>query len=176
MIFTETALKPAWLIDLEPLVDERGFFARTFCQNEFARHGLPEIFVQCSISFNRRRGTLRGLHHQTEPTEEGKLVRCMRGSIFDVMVDLRRDAPTYCHWQSFELSEENGRAVYVPPGFAHGFQSLSDNSLISYQMTTPYRADREHGVRWNDPAFGIAWPLPDPILSARDAGYPDFNR
>ena len=175
MIFTETALKHAWLIDIEPVADERGFFARSFCQNEFARHGLPETFVQCSISFNRRQGTLRGLHYQAEPAVEGKLIRCTRGKVFDVMVDLRRQAPTYCQWQAFELSEINARAVYIPPGFAHGFQSLSDNTEISYQMTTPCRPDRERGVRWNDPAFSIAWQLPDPILSPRDASYPDFT-
>jgi dTDP-4-dehydrorhamnose 3,5-epimerase len=175
MIFTETALKPAWLIDLEPLADERGFFARTFCQNEFARHGLPQTFVQSSISFNRRQGTLRGLHYQAEPAVEGKLVRCTRGIIFDVMVDLRRQAPTYCRWQAFELSAENGRAVYIPPGFAHGFQSLSDNTEVSYQMTSPYLPDRERGIRWNDRVFAIAWPLPDPILSRRDASYLDFT-
>jgi dTDP-4-dehydrorhamnose 3,5-epimerase len=176
VIFTETALKSAWVIDLEPMTDERGFFARSFCQSEFARYGLPQTFVQSSISFNRKQGTLRGLHYQAEPAVEGKLVRCTRGKIFDVMVDLRRRAPTYCQWQAFELSETNGRAVYIPPGFAHGFQSLCDNTEISYQMTTPYLADRERGVRWNDPVFAIAWPLSDPIMSPRDASFPDFIR
>jgi dTDP-4-dehydrorhamnose 3,5-epimerase len=176
MTFTETALKSAWLIEIEPLADDRGLFARTFCQSEFARHGLPENFVQCSLSFNRKRGTLRGLHYQAEPAVEGKLIRCTRGAIFDVMIDFRRQSPTYCQWQAFELSAGNARAVYIPPGFAHGFQSLNDNTEISYQMTTPYRPDRERGVRWNDPVFAIAWPHNNPILSSRDATYPDFTR
>ena len=174
MIITQTPLKPACLIDIKPACDERGYFARTFCQDEFARHGLPGGFVQCSLSFNRRRGTLRGLHYQAEPCPEGKLVRCTRGAIFDVMLDLRRSSPSYCRWFGVELSADNARAVYIPPGFAHGFQTLSDDAELFYQMTAAYLPELARGARWNDPAFAIAWPLADPILSPRDAGFPDF--
>ena len=174
MRFHETPLPPARLIDLDPIEDERGFFARTFCAEEFARHGLPPAFVQSSLSFNRRRGTLRGLHYQAEPGAEGKLVRCTRGAVFDVIVDLRPSSPRFARWFGVELSRDNGRAIYIPPGFAHGFQALTDDADLLYQMTTPYRPDLARGVRWNDPRFGIAWPLPDPIVSARDAAYPDF--
>jgi len=174
VIISETPLKPACLIDIEPARDDRGHFARTFCQDEFSRHGLPGNFVQCSLSFNRRRGTLRGLHYQSEPCPEGKLVRCTRGAVFDVMLDLRRNSENYCRWLAFELSADNARAVYIPPGFAHGFQTLSDDAEVFYQMTTAYRPDLARGARWNDPAFAITWPLGDPILSARDAEYPDY--
>jgi len=174
MIITETPLQPACVIDIEPARDERGYFARTFSREEFARHGLPGDFVQASLSFNRRRGTLRGLHYQAEPAAEGKLIRCTRGAIFDVMLDLRRESPTWCRWFAVELSADNGRAVYVPPGFAHGFQTLTDDAELFYQMTAAYRPELSRGVRWNDPAFGITWPLADPIVSARDAGLADF--
>src|ERR1700678_2956828 len=150
MIFTETPLAPACLIDIEPAGDERGYFARVFCQDEFSRRGLPGCFVQASLSFNRRRGTLRGLHYQAEPHPEGKLVRCTRGAVFDVMLDLRRDAPTYCGWFATELSADNARAVYIPPGFAHGFQTLSDDAELLYQMTEAYRPELSRGVRWDD--------------------------
>ena len=175
MIITETPLKPACLIDIEPVRDDRGFFARSFCEEEFTRHGLPGSFVQCSLSFNRRRGTLRGLHYQAEPCPEGKLVRCTRGAVFDVMLDLRRDSTGYCRWFAAELNADNARAVYVPPGFAHGFQTLCDDAEVFYQMTPAYRPELARGARWNDPAFAIAWPLPEPILSAQDAGFPDFK-
>lgn len=174
MIITETPLKPACLIDIEPAHDGRGFFARTFCADEFARRGLPAGFVQASLSFNHRRGTLRGLHYQAEPCPEGKLVRCTRGAIFDVMVDLRRTSPTHCRWFAVELTAENARAVYIPPGFAHGFQTLCDDTEVFYQMTAEYRPELARGVRWNDPAFAIGWPLPEPILSPRDAAFADF--
>ena len=174
MIITGTPLQPACVIDIEPARDERGYFARTFSREEFARHGLPGDFVQASLSFNRRRGTLRGLHYQAEPAAEGKLIRCTRGAIFDVMLDLRRESPTWCRWFAVELSADNGRAVYVPPGFAHGFQTLTDDAELFYQMTAAYRPELSRGVRWNDPAFGITWPLADPIVSARDAGLADF--
>jgi dTDP-4-dehydrorhamnose 3,5-epimerase len=176
MRFTETALAGLFIVDIEPIADERGHFARTFCAEEFARAGLPGEFVQCSTSFNRRRGTLRGLHFQAEPCPEGKLVRCTRGAIFDVALDLRPGSPTYCRWHASELTAENARALHIPPGFAHGFQTLVDGTEILYQMTVSYRADLARGVRWNDPAFGIAWPLPEPILTPRDAAYPDHRR
>ena len=174
MIITETPLKPACLIDIEPARDDRGHFARTFCQDDFVRHGLPGGFVQCSLSFNHRRGTLRGLHYQAEPCPEAKLVRCTRGAVFDVMLDLRRNSATYCRWFATELTADNARAVYLPPGFAHGFQTLSDDAEVFYQMTTSYRPDLTRGVRWNDAAFAIAWPVADPILSSRDAEFGDF--
>jgi dTDP-4-dehydrorhamnose 3,5-epimerase len=174
LIITETPLSPACLIEVEPLRDDRGFFARTFCQDEFSRHGLPDNFVQCSLSFNRRRGTLRGLHYQAEPCPEAKLVRCTRGAVFDVMLDLRRDSPGYCRWFATELSADNARAVYVPPGFAHGFQTLCDDAEVFYQMAAAYRPELSRGARWNDPAFAIAWPIEEPILSPRDARFPDY--
>jgi dTDP-4-dehydrorhamnose 3,5-epimerase len=174
MIFTPLALAGAWQIDAEKLQDDRGFFARSFCEAEFARNGLPLHFVQQSISFNNRRGTLRGMHYQAAPCEEGKLVRCTRGAVLDVLLDLRPEGAGYCQWLAVELSQDNARAVYIPPGFAHGFQTLRDDTEILYQMTTPYSPAHARGVRWNDTAFGIGWPLADPILSPRDAAYPDF--
>jgi len=176
MKFTETALSAAWLIEIEPATDERGFFARLFCQEEFAQSGLPGYFVQSSLSFNRQRGTLRGMHYVAQPASEGKLVTCVRGAIQDVILDLRPDSPHYRHWLAFELTADNARSLYIPPGFAHGFQTLRDNTTVLYQMTAFYRPDLGRGVRWNDRAFAIDWPLPDPILSAQDASYPDFLR
>ena len=175
MLFEETRLHGAFVIDIQCLEDSRGFFARSFCADEFARHGLPGIFVQSNISYNRRRGTLRGMHFQLPPHEEGKLVRCTSGAIYDVIIDLRRDSPTYCQWTQVELSRNNGRALYVPPGFAHGFQTLTDETDVSYQMTEFFVPGASAGVRWNDPAFGIDWPFGDPILSDKDANYPDYR-
>jgi dTDP-4-dehydrorhamnose 3,5-epimerase len=175
MKFESTAIHGVWILDLERREDPRGFFARTFCEHEFAQHGLLTRFVQCNLSSNRKRGTLRGLHFQNEPKPEVKLVRCVRGSIFDVMVDLRPDSPTYCRWVGVELSATNGRAVYIPAGIAHGFQTLEDNTDLYYHMGEFYEPALAAGVRWNDPAFNIAWPLPDPTLSDKDAAYPDFR-
>jgi len=172
MIFTPTALDGVWQIDLERHTDPRGHFARSFCAEEFAAHRLPSSFVQCSVSFNARRGTLRGLHWQAEPHPEAKLVRCTSGAIFDVAVDLRPDSPTLHRWVGIELTARNGRALYIPPGFAHGFQCLTDDSEVFYQMTEAYHGDLGRGARWDDPAFGIVWPLPDPILSERDLVHP----
>jgi dTDP-4-dehydrorhamnose 3,5-epimerase len=175
MIFEPAALEGAFLLHLEPRADERGFFARSFCQEEFAAHGLPAAFVQCNVSFNRARGVLRGMHFQREPRPEGKLVRCTMGAAVDVIVDLRKDSSTFCRWQSFEITAENRRAVYVPPGFAHGFQTLVDGVELLYQMTEFYVPGLAAGVRWDDPAFGIEWPVANPILSERDRSYPDFR-
>lgn len=172
MIFTPTALEGVWQIDLEHQADPRGYFARSFCAEEFAAHGLPVLFVQCNVSFNAQRGTLRGLHWQDAPHAEGKLVRCTRGAIFDVAVDLRETSPTRHHWIGVELTERNGRALYIPPGFAHGFQTLKDASEVFYQMTEAYHADLARGARWDDPMFGIAWPVPNPIMSERDRCHP----
>jgi len=173
--FSPTELPGVVIVDLDRLEDERGFFARSWCAGEFAEHGLSPLLSQCNVSFNTRRGTLRGMHFQREPWSEAKLVRCTRGRIYDVALDLRRDSPSFRRWVSIELSEENRRMLYIPEGCAHGFQTLEDASEVFYQMTNRYNAESAAGVRWNDPAFGIEWPLPDPILSPRDAGYPDFT-
>lgn len=174
MKFTPAGLDGACIIDIEPLADERGFFARTFCRDEFAAHGLRTDFVQCNTSFNRQRGTLRGMHFQRQPHAEAKLVRCTRGAIHDVIVDLRPESPGFRRWVAVELTAGNHRMLYVPEGCAHGFQTLADDSEVFYQMAAMYRPEAAAGVRWNDPAFAIRWPLPDPIVSARDAGYGDF--
>lgn len=176
MIFEPTTLNGAFLVHLERREDERGFFARSFCQNEFAAHGLAGIFAQCNVSFNRLRGTLRGMHFQREPRPEGKLVRCTMGAAVDVIVDLRENSPTYCQWQSFELTSANHLAVFVPAGFAHGFQTLADNVELFYQMTEFYVPELASGVRWDDPAFGIEWPIANPILSDRDRSYPYLRK
>jgi dTDP-4-dehydrorhamnose 3,5-epimerase len=176
VIFEETALSGAYLVRIDARHDDRGFFARTFCSSEFAAHRLPENFVQCNVSFNRNKGVLRGMHFQREPRPEGKLVRCTMGSGYDVIVDLRKGSPTYCRWLAVELSAENRLAIYVPPGFAHGYQTLVDGTEVFYQMTEAYVPELSDGVRWNDPAFDIAWPIPDPVLSDRDRSYPDYHR
>ncbi|HVM42846.1 MAG TPA: dTDP-4-dehydrorhamnose 3,5-epimerase [Gemmatimonadales bacterium] len=174
MIFTPTPLAGGWVVDLERHADERGFFARTWCRHEFEEHGLDPAVVQCNLSHNPRRGTLRGLHWQTPPHAEVKLVRCSRGAIWDVMVDLRPDSATYTRHFGAELTEANGRALYIPEGFAHGFVTLVDDSDVVYQMSALYEPSAGRGARWNDPAFGIAWPVREPILNPRDASYPDF--
>lgn len=169
MIFTETKLKGAFVIDIEPLEDQRGFFARAWCRDEFERHGLNTRIVHCNISFNKQRGTLRGMHYQAPPFAEAKLVRCTRGAIYDVIIDLRSDSPTFHEWFSVELTAENHRALFVPEGFAHGFQTLMDNSEVFYQMSEIFHPEHARSLRWNDPAFEIAWPIPDPILSEKDS-------
>jgi dTDP-4-dehydrorhamnose 3,5-epimerase len=174
MRFTETRLAGAFIVKIEPRQDERGYFARTFCREEFARAGLPIDFPQCNVSHNTRLGTLRGMHYQADPHPEGKLVRCTRGAILDVIVDLRPVSPTFRQWVGVELDEEGCTALYIPTGFAHGFQTLRDRSDVLYYMTETYQPTLARGVRWNDPAFGIEWPISNPILSERDAAYPDF--
>ena len=176
MIFEPTLLEGAFLIRPEPREDDRGFFARSFCSGEFAAHGLPSAFVQCNISYNRIRGTLRGMHFQREPRPEGKLVRCTMGSAQDVVVDLRKHSPTYCRWISTRITAANRVAVYIPPGLAHGFQTLVDDTELFYQMTEYYVPDLSAGVRWDDPAFGIQWPIPGPIISPRDRSYAEFPK
>ena len=175
MIFAATGLEDAWLIDIEPREDERGFFARTWCRQELTAHGLDTEIAQESISFNRHRGTVRGLHFQRRPHEETKIVRCTRGAIFDVIVDLRRHSPTYLRWQGFELSAENRRAIYVPKGFAHGFQTVIDNAEIAYQISAFYAPEAAAGYRYDDAAFGIAWPLPVTVIGERDLDWPGFT-
>ncbi len=175
MRFTETPLAGAFVIELDLLPDERGHFARTFDLAEFAAQGLDAAVVLCNTSFNTRRGTLRGMHYQADPNGEAKLMRCTRGSIYDVAVDLRPDSETRGEWFGVELSADNGRMLYIPVGMAHGFQTLEDASEVHYQMSHQYVPDHAHGVRFDDPAFGIEWPLPDPIVSERDRQYPDFQ-
>jgi dTDP-4-dehydrorhamnose 3,5-epimerase len=169
-------LPGAALVKLEPLQDERGFFARSACVRELRAHGLAGQFVQSSISWNPQRGTVRGLHFQWPPSQEAKLVRCVRGAIHDVLLDLRPGQPTYLSYVGVRLDQDNRDAVYVPPGVAHGFQTLADASEVLYQMTDFHDPGLAAGVRWNDPAFGIDWPLPQArVIAARDAGYPDFS-
>lgn len=175
MRFTETSLPGAFVIEPEPQRDERGFFARTFCEREFREHGIAMTIRQCNLSGNRARGTLRGLHYQASPHAEAKVVSCLRGAIHDVIVDLRPGSPAYRRYAATELSQENGRLLYVPPGVAHGYQTLTDDTLVYYQMSEYYVPECQRGVRWDDPAFGIAWPEAGVrILSARDRAFPDF--
>ena len=174
MRFTPTGLDGLVVVDIDPHMDDRGFFARTFCAELFAAAGLPTTFVQCNTSFNRLSGTLRGLHYQDSPHPEGKLVRCTRGSAFDVAVDIRAESPTFRRWFGIELSAANGRALWIPPGFAHGFATLTDETELFYQITAFYHQDLSRGLRWNDPAFAIDWPVREPIVSPRDADNPFF--
>ena len=175
MRFIETPLNGAWVIDLDLLGDERGWFARTFDADEFAARGLNPAVVQCNASFNARRGTLRGMHYQAAPHEEAKLVRCLRGSIHDVIIDLRPTSPTFRRHFAITMTAADGRSVYVPEGFAHGFQTLEDDTEVLYQMSTFYVPSHSRGVRWDDPAFGIAWPPAERTMTERDRTYPDFT-
>jgi dTDP-4-dehydrorhamnose 3,5-epimerase len=170
--FSKTLVPGVFLIELEPIEDERGFFARTWCAEEFRRHQLNPDLSQCSVSFNRNRGTLRGMHYQAEPWAEAKLVRCTSGAIYDVALDVRPDSPAYRRWVGVELTSRNRLGLYLPEGVAHGFQTLADDSEVFYQISVPYHAESGRGVRWDDPAFGIRWPLAEPLLSTRDASYP----
>jgi dTDP-4-dehydrorhamnose 3,5-epimerase len=172
MIFRETELAGVWVIDPEPRTDERGFFARTWCAREFETRGLSPALAQCSVSWNRARGTVRGLHYQAAPHEEAKLVRCTRGAIHDVALDLRPGSPTRHRWVAIQLSADNRRMLYVPEGVAHGFQTLVDDTEVFYQISRFHHQDAQRGVRWHDAALGITWPLPDAIVSARDAALP----
>ena len=169
--FVETRLKGAYVIEPERLQDERGFFARTFCQREFEAHGLNPLLVQCSISFNAKKGTLRGMHYQVPPHQETKLVRCTQGAIYDVILDIHPASPTFKQWVAVELTADDRRALYIPAGFAHGFQTLADHTEVLYQMSEFYHPESARGARWDDPAFGITWPLPNPIVSQRDGSY-----
>jgi dTDP-4-dehydrorhamnose 3,5-epimerase len=176
MIFTPTRLEPAHIVDFEKREDDRGFFARAWCQQEFEAHGLDTRVVQCNISFNERGGTVRGMHYQLAPHAEVKIVRCTRGAIYDVIVDLRPTSPTYKQWLAVELSAENGRALYVPEGFAHGYQTLEDGTETFYQVSAFYAPEAEQGFRWNDPAFAIEWPEAEGrVVSPKDASWPDYE-
>lgn len=174
MRFSPTPLNGVWLIELERLEDERGFFARSFCENEMAAHGLNPRVAQSNVSFNRRRGTLRGMHYQAPPHAECKVVRCTQGMIWDVAVDLRPESPTFRRWHGVELSAANRCSLYISEGVAHGFQTLTDDSEVLYLMSEFYRPEAARGVRWDDPAFAIQWPIADPHVSARDRGFAPF--
>jgi len=175
MIFHETKLKGVFEIHIEPNTDDRGFFARSWCQKEFEDHGLNPRLVQCNISRNARKGTLRGMHYQAEPNPEAKLVRCTAGSIYDVALDIRPNSPTFGQWFGTVLTAENHHMLFIPNGCAHGLLTLEDNTEIFYQMSEFYHPELSRGVRWNDPAFKIAWPAAVEVISDRDRAYPDFE-
>jgi dTDP-4-dehydrorhamnose 3,5-epimerase len=175
MIFTETKLFGAFIIGLEKRTDERGFFARAWCRDEFEAHGLQTTWVQANIGFSKKRGTLRGLHYQVAPYQEVKLMRCIRGAIYDVIIDLRPESLTYKQWLGVELTADNRRMLYIPAGFAHGYQALLDDSEAFYQVSQSYTPGAERGVRWNDSAFGITWPIKEnAILSDKDKSWPNY--
>jgi dTDP-4-dehydrorhamnose 3,5-epimerase len=175
MRFTKTNLEGAWLVDLNQLDDERGFFARSFCQREFSEHGMNPRVAQCNISYNRKKGTLRGMHFQTIPYQEAKLVQCTQGSIYDVIIDLRADSQTFGQSFGIVLSAAEYRMLYIPEGFAHGFLTLEDHTNVYYLMSEFYAPECARGFRWNDPTFKVAWPEKVQVISERDAGYPDFS-
>ena len=172
MKFTRTTLDGVWLIELELREDERGFLARTFCEKEFAAHGLNTRWPQCNLTRTKARGMIRGMHYQAEPQPETKLIRCAVGAVCDVVVDVRRASPTYGRWEAFELTAQNHRMLYVPVGFAHGFQCLTDGCELCYQMSEFYVPELARGLRWNDPTVNIAWPLANPTLAERDRNLP----
>lgn len=171
MIFQKTKLQDAYLIEIEKRSDQRGFFARMWCRKEFEDHGLVSQVVQTNISYNIKKGTIRGMHFQIDPYQETKLVRCTRGAIYDVIIDLRADSPTYGEWTGVELSADNYRMIYVPKNFAHGFQTLADDTEVTYQVTEFYTPGAERGLRYDDPAFGIIWPLPVSVISEKDKSW-----
>lgn len=175
MKFTACALPGVFAIDIERIEDGRGFFARSFCAEEFLQRGLAASMNQCSVSFNARCATLRGLHYQAAPHDEEKLVRCTAGAVFDVVVDLRRDSPAYRRWHGEELTAANRRALYVPKGCAHGFVTLTDDTELLYMISVSHAPGFARGLRWNDPAFAIHWPIPPAVISDRDAGHPLFD-
>ena len=175
MIFTETKLKGAFIIDVKRLEDERGFFGRSYCENEFKEHGLNTNVVQANVSHNKIKGTVRGMHMQLAPFEESKLVRCTRGAIYDVIIDLRENSETYKQWIGVELTADSFRMLFVPEGFAHGFITLEDNTDVTYQVTQFYTPGSERGFRWDDPAFNIQWPIEPVLISEKDKSHPFFE-
>ena len=176
MTLTETKLAGVWLIEADVFDDERGSFIRAWMPDEMAAHGLVTTISQCSMAASRRRGTIRGMHYQTAPFAEAKFIRTVKGAIYDVAVDLRPDSPTFCGWVGYELSDANRRALYLPPGIAHGYQTLVDDAEVLYFVSAPYAPAHSAGVRWDDAAFGIEWPLGAPsVINDRDAHYPDFR-
>jgi dTDP-4-dehydrorhamnose 3,5-epimerase len=176
MKFEDSGLEGAWILHLEPHEDERGFFARAWCAEEFRAQGMRDRLAQCSLSFSRRRGTLRGMHFQAAPAEEAKVVRCVRGAIYDVLLDLRPGSPSRLKWIARELTPENRLSVYVPEGFAHGFMTLADDTEVLYMISAAHAPALVRGVRWDDAAFGITWPLSPTVMSERDRTYPDFQQ
>jgi dTDP-4-dehydrorhamnose 3,5-epimerase len=172
--FTATPIPGAWFVELDRKADERGYFARSWCRDEFAARGLPDVMVQASISHNTARGTLRGMHFQRAPSREAKLVRCQAGRVVDVIVDLRPESPAFCRHHAVELSAASGAALFIPPGVAHGFQTLEPDCDVYYMMSDVYQPELAGGVRHDDPAFGIRWPLPVAVIAPRDAAFPDF--
>jgi dTDP-4-dehydrorhamnose 3,5-epimerase len=176
MLFKPTGVAGAFVVEPERIGDERGFFARTWCQEEFQAHGLNPRLAQCNISYNHSIGTLRGMHYQIAPHEEAKLVRCTAGAIWDVAIDLRPGSPTYLAWAGAELTADNRAALYVPEGCAHGFLTLREGTEVFYQMSVPYEPSAARGVRWDDPAFGVAWPAPVRVINQRDRSYRDLAR
>ena len=175
MKFIETPLKGAYIIELDKRGDERGFFARTFCKKEFVDVGLNNEIAQINNSLSADKGTLRGMHYQLHPKAEDKIIRCISGEIFDVIIDLRQDSQTYCKWYGIELNSENRKMIYIPQGFAHGFISLKENTEIFYLVTEFYSPELERGIRWNDPKFNIHWPIEPHIISDKDNNHPDFD-
>ena len=175
MIFTETILRGSFIIELERIEDERGFFSRTWCAEEIEEHGLKSYICQENISFNRLKGTLRGMHFQKEPYQETKLIRCSHGSIYDVIIDLRKDSPTYKQWLGVKLSEGNYKMLYIPENFAHGFITLENNSQVTYIITQFYNPSAESGIRWDDLSFNIKWPMEPVVISEKDRSYPDCH-
>lgn len=175
MIFEESRLKGAYIIEMERIEDERGFFARSFCVGEFEKYGLNPNIIQCNVSYNKTKGIIRGMHYQSAPHEEVKLVRCTKGRIYDVIIDLRIDSSTFKEWLAIELSADNYKMLYIPKGFAHGFQTLTDNAEVFYQMSESYHPESVRNIRWNDPLFGIKWSLGEPLLSEKDRSYPLFE-
>jgi dTDP-4-dehydrorhamnose 3,5-epimerase len=176
MQFHPTMFRGVWLVNLEPMRDSRGYFARTFCVDEFASHELETDYPQHSTSFTAYKGTMRGLHYQSAPHTEAKLVRCLKGAIWDVIIDIRPGSPTYLRWQRFELSSENGHQLYVPAGFAHGYQTMCDDVEVHYLISVPYAPQSASGIRYNDPTFGIIWPLLVTEISEKDDHWPNFSR
>jgi dTDP-4-dehydrorhamnose 3,5-epimerase len=176
MIFLPLALEGVYIVEPELLEDNRGFFARTFCQREFLARGLVPSLAQCNISFNKSKGTVRGMHYQTSPYGETKLVRCTMGAVYDVIIDIRKEAATFGRWLAVELTDKNRKALYIPEGLAHGFQTLVDETEVFYQMSHAYCPEASRGIRWNDPFFGISWPIPSPVLSDKDRSYPLFRQ
>ena len=172
MNFKETQLKDVYFVELDRIEDERGFFARSWCAREFEEHGLNPNLVQCNVSYNKKKGTLRGMHYQAAPHEEAKLVRCTAGALYDVVIDLRPDSPTFKQWFGVEMTAENRRALYVPEGFAHGFQTREDDTEVLYQMSEFYHPENARGVRYDDPAFGIKWPSSNITISPKDKSFP----
>ena len=175
MIFTETKLKGAFIIEVKKISDDRGFFGRSWCKKEMEDHGLNGNVVQSNTSFSKKKGTIRGMHYQVHPYEETKLMRCTKGAIYDVIIDLRKDSPTYLQWIGIELTENNYKMLYVPEKFAHGFITLSDNTEVTYLVTEFYTPGAEAGIRFNDSKFNINWPVPVNVVSEKDKSHPDFN-